>query len=262
MKKPPVKMAKMHQEWLSSYLEIDIDPYDFRQELPAWAEEEGVRRAGGRPIDDETGAEDLSPKQLAAFKQWLIDNHKGEDWVASGEIYSVPAYLYFNEVKKLPPGTWCIHFTDSPSFEVFESGTTLDGLALSSHKREKDPVDRERNLTDELGSAEVVYGFAFLATDRNVLSVGRKYGKNAVLFQTDAGVRAWHIGDEEYQVIFPLASEYNVIPLSEPSPGDVVVETDGGEPLVFETLADVIAYAERGEKQQVRANPSMRLVRL
>ncbi len=190
MKKPPVKMAKMHQDWLGDYLDIDLDPYDFQYELTTWAKIAKVKKdIDGRKISEETSAGELTTPQREAFKKWLVDNHKGEDWVATGAI-DVPAYLYFNEVKKLPVGTWCIHFTDADAFDVFEQGTTLEGLALSVHKREKDPVDCEKNLTDEIGSAEVVYGFAFQASDRDVLRRGQKYGRNAVLFQTDAAVRA------------------------------------------------------------------------
>lgn len=263
MKKPSVKMAKMHQEWLAGYLDIDLDPYDFQHELTTWAKIAKVKKdIDGRKITEETSAGELSTPQREAFKQWLVDNHKGEDWVASGAIYEVPAYLYFSEVKKLPAGTWCVHFTRHDAFDVFEQGTTLEGLALSMHKKEKDPVDCEKNLTEDIGSAEVVYGFAFEASERNVLSRGQKYGQNAVLFQTDAGVRAWHIGDEEYQVIFPLCSEYNVIPLIDPSPGDIRIETEGGEEAVFKSLDEVIAYVQGRERSEVQSNPSRRLIRV
>lgn len=261
MKKPSVKMAKMHQDWLGDYLDIDLDPYDFQHELTTWAKIAKVKKdIDGRKITEETSAGELTEKQREAFKQWLLGNNKGEDWVATGEI-NVPAYLYFGEVKKLPLGTWCIHFTNADAFDVFEKGTTLEGLALSTHKREKDDVDCEKNLTDEIGSAEVVYGFAFQASDRDVLSRGQKYGRNAVLFQTDAGVRAWHIGDEEYQVIFPLCSEYNVIPMFGPEPGDIRIETESGGEKTFESLEEVIDYVD-GREYEVRANPSERLVRV
>lgn len=253
-------MAQMHQEWLASYLDIDLDPYDFTHELETWAKGAKVKKDGsGRKIDMDTSAGDLSETQLEAFKQWLIKNHKGEDWVSTGAI-DVPAYLYFDEVKRLPVGTWCIHFTSADAFDVFERGTTLEGLALSTHKREEDVVDCEKNLTDEIGSAEVVYGFAFLASDRNVLQAGQKYGRNAVLFQTDAGVRAWHIGDEEYQVIFPLCSEYNVIPMYGPRPGEITIGTEDGGEETFGSLDEVIAYVEGREK--VQRNPARKLVRV
>lgn len=264
MKKPPLKLVQNIQNWLFDYLtpEGGLDPYDFMHYIEEWAEFARQKRDGSkRIIDNETSAGDLSEIQLAKFKKWLLENRKGEDWVASGDIMT-PAYLYFNEVKKLPTGTWCIHFTNADAFDVFEKGTTLDGLALSTWKREKDAVDCEKNLTNDIGSAECVFGFAFTADERNVIAKGQKYGKNAALFQVDGGVRAWHIGDEEYQVIFPLCSEYNVIPLLEPHRDRIVIETEGGEEAVFGSIEDVIRYVESQEKRAVQANPSRRLVRV
>lgn len=265
MKTPPIKLVKNIQDWLFDYLTPDegLDPYDFREGIVDWMEADPRARKDkdGRNIDDETGVEDLSKAQFKRFKKWLIDNRKGEDWVASGDIMA-PAYLFFTDVKKLPTGTWCLHFTRANAFDVFEKGTTLDGLALSTWKREKAVVDCEKNLGEDIGSAEVVFGFAFTADTRDVLARGSKYGMNAVLFQIDGGVRAWHIGDEENQVIFPLCSEYNVIPMADPRPGDIRIETEGGEEMVFGSIQDVIKYVEGREVSEVQANPSRRLVRV
>lgn len=258
MNKPPVKMARMRQEWLANYLDIAIDPYDFMDYLPEWAEESRIRKdSRGMAIDRETSAQDLSPRQLKSFTDWLIKNRKGEELVGTGAIHGVPAYLYFDEVSRLPAGTWLVHFTSANPFEAFERGTTLEGLALSTHKREKDEVDCLKNLTDEIGIYDAVYGFAFEAQGgrvaghrMDVMSHGlSKYGDNAVLFQTDAGVRAWHIGDEEYQVIFPLCSEYNVIPMLNPDPAEIKIETETGEEAVFGNLAELIGYVESGESR-------------
>ncbi len=256
MKKPPIQMVQNVQNWLFDYLDTEIDPYDFNDYILEWMKEARIRWKGA----DSPMADDLKPAQLEKFEKWLIASEKGIEWIGTGDIYA-PAYLYFNEVSKLPVGTWCIHFTNEDAFDVFEQGTTLDGLALSSHKKNKDTVDCEKNLTDDIGSAECVFGFAFTANERNVLSMGKsKYGRNAVLFQVDGGVRAWHVGDEEYQVIFPLCSEYNVIPLVDPAPGDIRIETEGGEEMTFKTLQEVIDYVSK--KETVQANPSRRLVRV
>lgn len=257
MRKPPLSQVQNLQDWFYQYLKMEVDPYDFNNYLPEWAEAERIRG-----IDSETTPHDLKPAQLKKFEKWLRETEKGIDWVSTGDIYA-PAYLYFNEVSKMPEGSWGIHFTRAESFDVFDRGTTLEGLALSTHKNKKDVASCPKNLTDDIGTAEVVFGFAFPALERNVLRRGLdKYGRNAVLFQTDGAVRAWHIGDEEYQMIFPLCSEYNVIPLIEPKPGDIQVGTEGGEVATFQTLEDVIAYAERDQKRAVQANPSRRLVRL
>ncbi len=257
MKKPPLELVQFIQDWFYGYLKTEVDPYDFGSYLMDWAEDENISG-----IDEETGPSDLKPAKLKKFEKWLKDTERGIHWLASGDIYA-PAYLYFNEVSKMPEGSWGIHFTRAESFDVFDRGTVLDGLALSTHKNKKDVVDCSRNISEGIGPAEIVFGFAFPALDRNVLHMGlNKYGRNAVLFQTDGAVRAWHVGDEEYQMIFPLCSEYNVIPLVGPRPGAIQVETEGGEVATFEGLEDVIAYVDRGEKRTVQANPSRRLVRL
>lgn len=268
MEKPSVvqvqKVQKV-QSWLFDYLDTEIDPYDFYDYIPEWMESVGIKwKSQDRPM-----AEDLKPTQRKKFRQWLIDEEKGIEWVSTGDIYA-PAYLYFDEVKKLPVGTWCIHFTKAEPFDAFEQGTTLEGLALSTHKSEKDTVDCSENLSEDLGIAETVFGFAFEAQAAqvagmrlDVMSYGlSRYGDNAVLFQTDGGIRAWHVGDEEYQVIFPLCSEYNIIPMLNPDPIEIRIETEGGEEAVFDSLANVIAYVETSEKKAVQANPSSRLIRV
>jgi hypothetical protein len=249
MKKPPVRKVREVQNWLFDYLDIDLDPYDFTRELQAWAEAEEVSADWkGNPIDRDTTPHELTDRQRKAFKEWLIDHEKGIEWVSTGDIYA-PAYLYFNEVKKLPAGTWCVHFSEQ-SFDVFESGTTLEGLALSTHKKTKDIVDCKKNLGPDIGTFEVVFGFAFEADTRDVGWRGQKYGNHAVLFKTDGGVRAWHIGDEEDQVIFPLCSEYDVIPLGEIGGGVIVCNYEGadGEGLQFDTIQALIRYIEVEEK--------------
>lgn len=253
MPKPPTRKVREVQSWLFDFLDIEIDPYDFRREIIPWAKEARIKKdVDGHPIDDETGAESLSEKQRKDFTQWLIDHRKGEEWVGTGDIYA-PAYLYFNEVKKLPPRTWCIHF-GGESFDVFEKGTTLEGLALSTHKREKDLVDCEKNLGPDIGTFEVVFGFAFEADTRDVGWRGQKYGNHALLFKTDGGVRAWHIGDEEHQVIFPLCSEYDVIPLGEIGGGVIMChyEDSDGEGLQFDNVQALIRYIETEEKKGSR----------
>ena len=114
-----------------------------------------------------------------------------------------------------------------------------------------------------MSKAVYVLGRGFVDGDMDIDIFKTKPGAVGALHKVlEGAVRAWHVGDEEYQMIFPLCSEYNVIPLIEPRPGDIQVETEGGEAATFKTLEDVIAYAERDEKRAVQANPSRRLVRL
>jgi hypothetical protein len=257
MSKPPIAQVQEIQSWFYDFLKQKVDPYDFGRYIEEWASDTGVRLKD----PDETTPHDLTPSQLKKFEKWIVDEEKGIDWLSTGDPFA-PAYLFFDEVSKLPVGSWGIHFTEADAFDVFDRGTTLDALALSTAKRTKDKVDCSKNLTDKIGTGEVVFGFAFTADQKNVLSMGQKYGRNAALFQTDGAVRAWHVGDEEYQMIFPLCSEYNVIPMYGPRPGEITIGTEDGGEAVFQSLEDVIRYVKSGERKGVQANPSKRLVRV
>ena len=247
VKKPSVRKVRRVQKELHAYLDIELDPFDFDPFIREWMEEVGIRWE--QP--DEPFADDLTPAQLKQFTKWLVDTEKSIYYVTHDPLYA-PAYLVFSEVSRLPAGSWGIHFTDADPFEAFDQGSTIQGLALSTWKKEKDVVDCAKNLGDDIGPFETVFGFAFLAGQRNILSHGSKYGRNAVLFQTDGGVRAWHSGDEEYQMIFPLCSEYNVIPLYNPQPGEITVETKEGKELIFSSVEDVADYAGESNAQQLR----------
>jgi hypothetical protein len=123
-------------------------------------------------------------------------------------------------------------------------------MALSRGKAKKVEAGCDRNLGDELGDFDYVYGFAFTAywKQMHLYSYSKKYGKHAVLFQCDVALEATHSGDEENQVIFPICSEYNVIPLWNVQDGLRIrfkdSEDDG---LEFDSLKDLIDYIEQGE---------------
>lgn len=183
---------------LAKYLKLDVDPYDFGYHIPEWL-----------GTDEEKEVEELSESDLKKFSTWIL-KHKLADIMHNADA-TTPAYLFFDSVKRLPAGSWLVHFSRS-RFSSFEQGTTLDGLALSTWKKKKDTANCRTNLTLDIGLFEVVWGFALDAQRRNEdwSRTASTYGSNVVLFQTDCGVSAWHNGDEQYQAIFPLCSEYNV----------------------------------------------------
>jgi hypothetical protein len=242
--------GKKVQQFLYNYLAGGIDPYDFPQYmLKQWGEEIG------REIDDDTYPSDLNAKDIEGFRKWLVDNEKGIEFVEK-DPYGSPAYLTLNEAKKMPTGTWGIHFTNKSPFESFDYGATLEGLHLSTWNQQKVGADCSKNLDVEKMSAyEHVFFFAFEALGggaglRHSVAVIRqgvgKYGRNAVLFQTDAAVRAWHIGDEEHQLIVPACSEYNVVGIVDVDPSSLRCLYEGSEDegADFESLEALIAYIE------------------
>lgn len=233
------------QKYLYEYLKIKIDPYDMPHRfLEQWAEEAGVK------VDEDDFADALTAEQLKAYEAWLIKNEKGIELVERDPA-GAPAYLTLMWPDLMPRGTWAIHFTNEGTFEAFAQGATIPRLALSTWWEDKEQARCPENLTDQLGTYEYVYVFSFLAAkiDGMIGYASRKYGKNAILFQTDAGVKAYHVGDEEYQLILPACSEYNVIPLHNIQDG-ISCGFEGskeGEGLSFDSIKDLIAYVEKAE---------------
>lgn len=186
---------------LASYLKSDMDPYDFSYLVYEWL-------GGG----EDKEVEELSDAERARFSTWLkykrdyVMQHYG----GPGAAGRLPAYIFFDGVRRMPAGSWLIHFSRA-EFTSFERGTTLEGLAISTWKKTKDVADCRTNLTRDIGLFDVVWGFALDVKRRFDWSdLSRNYGPNVVIFQTDCAVSAYHTSDEQEQAIFPLCSEYNV----------------------------------------------------
>jgi hypothetical protein len=248
-KKKPYGQYKGYypQKYLYEYLKIEIDPYDMPHEfLEQWAREVGL------DVGDDDHADSLTPKQLKDYEAWLIKHDKGI-MLVQDDPANAPAYLTLKWPELMPRGTWAIHFTSGESFESFSQGATIPRLALSTWWKDKEQARCPENISDKLGTYEYVYIFAFDALDRAVISRGSKYGKNAVLFKTDAAVKAYHSGDEEYQLIIPACSEYNVIPIRGIADGISCAFGDSEEEgLSFDTIKDLIDYVEKAETQGKR----------
>jgi hypothetical protein len=227
---------KQLQRDLFHYLSIELDPYDFSYYLEDWVRETDTGLS-------EMDVSALSQSQLKEFVSWLKANNKPEEYARDLPIES-PAYLHMQAQEMLPVGTWLIHFSRK-QFNKFQFGTTLDGLHLSTWKREKQPADCGKNLKSSL--FEAVFGFAFPAEARNVLRYGESYGRNLVLFRTDAAVLAYHYGDAQHQAVFPLCSEYDVHALTMNGGilGDLTGQTNDGEEIEFGSVEECIDYLDR-----------------
>lgn len=105
--------------------------------------------------------------------------------------------------------TWLIHFTDDPediATEGFKYGMydpSKLGLTTYIKNTSSDKSDGGYNFAFEAGSK-----YSKWAEHQ------KKYGKHAVMFQ-NSGVRAWHNGDEEEQIIFwgPDVQPRNIVVL-------------------------------------------------
>jgi hypothetical protein len=127
----------------------------------------------------------MTEEELSAFKEWLEDNVRVGD-------PTLPTYLFMSFESLLPPSTWLVHFSDN-AFDISVNGfiygaPDMFALGLTTH------------FSDVFRKNMPGWNFAFEEGTRGVRH-GGKYGKESVLFQS-AGVKVYHFGDEEDQVIF------------------------------------------------------------
>lgn len=160
---------------------------------------------------------------------------------------NAPSWMTMDSPKILKRETWLIHFTDHVD-EIARKGFTIGmddmtRLALTTHFRD----------TAKSGG----YNFAFPANSRyadNAAAAG-KYGKHAVMFQA-AGVKVWHGGDEEDQVVFwgPSIPKNTLVFLTRTEDG-WGVETRSGHPREFiyqGEFRDVVNWVEKNWQQYRR----------
>lgn len=232
----PQRLCKMAVD-LARYLKTGFDPYDFAQE---WILEAWNTAYPEFAVDPERYE---PPKEEAVFERWVQDKIVPE--ILHSDPRFLPAYIHFDSVSVLPKGTWLVHFSRDHFFK-FDRGATLENLALSTWDREKATASCKVNRYPHAGLGDLVWGFAFHSDDRNVgYTAAKKYGDHIVLFQTDCGVSAWHHGDEEQQIIFPICSEYHVHSGSY-SNGTFYFTEKSGDDIEFDDIDGAIEAAEAG----------------
>jgi hypothetical protein len=124
-----------------------------------------------------------------------------------------PAWSYFTEYPEIIKNQWLIHFTNE-----------AENIAKYGFKYGVDDMTK-LGLTTQLGDFDKKYGgynFAFTLEDfdrygrssyGNSSKSGYKYGNEAVIFNA-SGIKVWHHGDEEPQVIFYGNTAKNIIPIT------------------------------------------------
>lgn len=180
------------------------------------------------------------------------------DFLHRHDPTEVPSWAFFEDPRLVRPSTWLIHFTDDAR-SVRDSGFTR-GVS-----------DVERlGLTTYLSDAEKEDGgfaFAFIADSRDALQANGKYGGEAVMFRA-VGVRAYHTGDDENQVIFwgesvSPASIVALVPVENTNEFCVLTKGrmhDRGRDCAFKgQLADAIAWVERNYDQYRRQISGVRI---
>jgi len=233
------KFGKYSNElaYLMNYLKSGIDPYDFPNYLGRFY------NSIGKKIPKEKEEFDIlyemTKQEKDDYKKWL------EDIISKGKITPdalSPSYLHMEYRSIINPNTWLIHFTNNAyaiSRRGFRHGTEdMNTLGLTTHLTKK----------------EKGWNFAFepLSKHAGYAAQNKKYGKNAVLFRGAAGVKVYHYGDEEEQIIFVGENARDIVPLFRSEQGWTVESTEDEKPLVEGNYEKVVSWVMNNYEQYKR----------
>ena len=150
----------------------------------------------------------------------------------------------------LVKNSWLVHFTDnafSIAREGFTKGVTLhewERLGLSTHFKTHGE------------------GFNFAFTLKDADHEGTKYGKQCVMFKA-SGIKIYHHGDGEHQVIFIGATATDLVPIYEGDSGWIVEGNGFKQMFKGESLSSVLNWVASNYdqfKSQLAKNPNQRLL--
>lgn len=177
----------------------------------------------GYDSDDYYYYEEKYPECIKKYGKFLLDLSSGngsgniDDYIFYDDL---PAWFYFFDAK-MYKNDWLIHFTDNNPYDIikngFESGQTDMSKIGLTHQHNSYGNDKGYSFAYD------AYEFNKYASNRN----GFKYGENIILFQAP-GIKVWHFGDEENQVIFWDEDAKNLMPIVEGDEGYKVVSDKTG----------------------------------
>lgn len=130
---------------------------------------------------------------------------------------------YYLDYRDIIKNQWLIHFTDD-AYGIVKDGFT--GLVSDFTKL---------GLTTRIGKdsyhrdGDAGFGFCYLLSDFEKYGKNRhawKYGSEAVVFRA-SGVRVWHHGDEEYQVIFKSDTVTDIVAIEKGADGEHYIQGKG-----------------------------------
>jgi hypothetical protein len=184
----------------------EFDPYAHWYEVCQWLEDNDYldEIANFLPDAEITSAEDLQEQEPDVFYklpkevQYRCGKDVVED-VMQHDPAEAPTWAHMgigNKGKILNRSTWLVHFTNDPD------GITARGFTIGVDQMDKLGLTTWTN-NNAINKKYGGYNFAFEADSPDAKHAARKeqYGKYAVLFQ-NAGVKAYHYGDQEDQVMF------------------------------------------------------------
>ena len=205
----------------------EVDMFDSEIELITWLEHNDM-------------------KTFNAFAEYLYNKINNNTLPISDSEY--PAWSYFDENPTLVKNQWLIHFTDD-----------ADGIAREGFKYGVDDMTK-LGLTTHLGDFDKKYGgynFAYTIGEFNKYAKGNysrgkyKYGKEAVVFNA-SGIKVWHYGDEEPQVIFYGNTARNIIPITGGENSDYAIFRKDGTVLFEHDDLETVVYWLINNFQQYR----------
>jgi 2'-5' RNA ligase/GNAT superfamily N-acetyltransferase len=129
----------------------------------------------------------------------------GSDEFMNMDPAECPSFMHMS-YEGMVKNQWLLHKTDNPD-SICQSGFTygmgdLSRLGLTTWFN-NDGMDKQ----------EGGYNFAFLAQDSKAMRYAEdRYGREAVIFRA-SGVKVYHYGDEETQVIFRGSEAHDIIPV-------------------------------------------------
>lgn len=220
------------------FLEWEVDEEDYNQIM---ASSEGQDIEVMIETHDETLAEYIIQGKYGfeikdAFAYYLRLELK-DDGLNS------PTWMHLDTPSRIT-NEWLIHFSDN-AFSIASDGfkhatSDIDSLALTTWQ------------PDRFEKGEEGYCFAYDCDDfENYYKIqGKlKYGNEAVIFRA-SGVKVWHYGDEEYQVIFWGPNAKDFIYVEECEGGWCVRSIKNGNTIYMgESVVDVVNWAQNNMYQ-------------
>lgn len=140
------------------------------------------------------------------FAEYLYD--KINNFYLPIEDQDYPAQAYFNNGAKILKNQQLIHFTNKPK-EIANKGFEY-GVSDAN----KLGLTRYLDISYKLDGG---YNFAYVISDIHKYAEVRKglykYGTEAVIFRA-SGIKVWHDGDKEEQVIFQGKNAKDIVPIT------------------------------------------------
>ena len=172
--------------YLRDYLRNGFDAYDYTHRVFEFLENEG-EAFNEDDIDGSYWVDNATSEQLKSFKEYITSHPEDEG-------INTPAYQHL-DFKKVQKAGWLVHFTNN-AYNIVKEGflyghEEFTGLGLTTWKSE------------EYRKKYSGYNFAFDIDSKyaKFASGSGIYGKEAVVFW-GSGIKAYHWGDEEDQILF------------------------------------------------------------